>query len=254
MELYELDRLVKEWLACIKANILKASEKQLSYTTKKNDRDLVTMMDQTIEQYVRERILLTFPDACIIGEEDAMRNDLTSDQVWLIDPIDGTANFVKQKEDYCIMIAYFEKQRPMLSYIYDIKQDKLTWAMRGQGVFINDTKLEKPKNIALKDALISTDIRKIADRTLFQVLNEACFDFRYVGCSGLDAVKVVTGCYGGYLIPLAGGPWDFAPFLLMAQELDLHLSTWDGKALQIDQTSSFLLSTKQVYEDIKAYL
>lgn len=254
MNLNEADRLVKTWLEYVKENLIPDREKELSVSIKKNERDLVTTVDKNVEQYLRERIRESFPDADIIGEESSDGTYSTeASQIWLIDPIDGTANFVKQNEDYCIMMAYFENEKPMLSYIYNVYRDELTWAVRGSGVFVSDRRLPVPQNLSLKDAMVSVDIRRMFDTDLCRKLISDSFDIRYVGSAGLDAAKVAMGCFGGYFSPMAGGPWDFAPMILIAEELGLHLSTWHNEPLDIRKTTSFMLCTEQIYEEIREY-
>lgn len=255
MELYEADKQVRLWLEHIKNELIPMRSDDLGYSTKKNYRDLVTAVDKNVEKYLRERIEEYFPEAEIIGEESTDGCYQTSaDEVWLIDPIDGTANFVKQREDYCIMLACFEQEKPMLAYIYNVHRDELTSAVRGKGVFVNGRKLDQPKNIGLKDAMISADIRRMAETVLCTNLIEKSFDLRYIGSAGLDAAKVASGCFGGYFSPMAGGPWDFAPMILIAEELGLHLSTWDGQPLSIHRTTSFVLCTEQIYEDVREFM
>ena len=121
MELYEADRLVRTWLEYIKNELIPKRSDDLGYLTKKNYRDLVTVVDKNVEKYLREQIMEHFPESEIIGEESSDGSYQTSaDLVWLIDPIDGTANFVKQREDYCVMIACFEREVPVLAYIYNV--------------------------------------------------------------------------------------------------------------------------------------
>lgn len=255
MELYEADRLVRTWLEYIKNELIPKRSDDLGYLTKKNYRDLVTVVDKNVEKYLREQIMEHFPESEIIGEESSDGSYQTSaDLVWLIDPIDGTANFVKQREDYCVMIACFEREVPVLAYIYNVYRDELTSAICGNGVFVNDRKLDRPENISLKDAMISADIRRMSETELCRALIENSFDIRYIGSAGLDAAKVASGCFGGYFSPMAGGPWDFAPFILMAEELGLHLSTWSGEKLSIHKTTSFVLCTEQIYDDVKEFM
>lgn len=255
MDLHEADAQVKKWLEYAKANLIPDRLKEISYSTKKNYRDLVTSVDKNVEKYLRDRINESFPNADIIGEESSNGvYDTKSTEVWLVDPIDGTANFVKQNEDYCIMMAYFKNEIPMLSYIYNVYRDELTYAIRDEGVYVSDRKLPSPQNIGLKDAMVSIDIRRMFETKLCREMIVNSFDLRYVGSAGLDAVKVAMGCFGGYFSPMAGGPWDFAPMILIAEELGLHLSTWDNEPLDIRKTTSFMLCTEQIYEDVKGYI
>lgn len=256
MERYETtDRLVRSWLKHVRDELIPGRFDSLGYSTKKNYRDLVTAVDKSVEKYLRERILESFPEAEIIGEESTDGSYQTSaEMVWLIDPIDGTANFVKQREDYCVMIACFEKEVPVLSYIYNVYRDELTSAVRGKGVYINERKLDRPEDVELKNAMVSADIRRMSETKLCRALIEKSFDLRYVGSAGLDAVKVAEGCFGGYFSPMAGGPWDFAPMILIAEELGLHLSTWEDQPLDIHKTTSFVLCTERIFRETREYM
>lgn len=254
LDVQAMDRQVKQWLKKIKNDILHDLS-TLQVKTKRHERDLVTQKDKEVENFLRTQITNAYPQAQIIGEESARDNVIFDDALtWIIDPIDGTANFVKQKDEYCVMIACFMNKQPLLSYIYHMSEDKLLYAMRGYGVYLNEQKLSPPQNIPLNDAMVSADIRSLAGTRLFDHLLAHSFDIRYIGCSGLDAMKVFTGCFGAFFAPKVGGPWDYAPYFLIAEELGLHLCAWDKQPLRIEKTTGFILSTKRIYAQIKDLL
>ncbi|MDO5028677.1 MAG: inositol monophosphatase family protein [Bacillota bacterium] len=216
-------------------------------------RDLVTEVDRGIEKFLTEKILEKFPDHQILGEE-TYDPEKTYDlkNLWVIDPIDGTTNFVKQRNDFCTLIAYFEDGQPILSYIYEVDKDDLYWAMAGDRVYLNDQPLEKPKDLALSQSIISTDIRRMNGNRpeLFQGLLMESFGMRSVGTSGLDGSRVIAGRFGGYL-NYRGGPWDFAPFFLMADLLDLVFVNLKGEKLDLSDYSDYIIANKKVYDDFK---
>lgn len=255
MNLHKIDFQVKQWFYSLKKEFFSGESDSFQVSTKKNERDLVTSVDKAVERFLRDKIMSCFSQIEIIGEEEVQADyKISGERVWTIDPIDGTANFVKQKEDFCILLAYFENNQPQLSYIYNVCKDEILYAIRGEGVFFNGQKLDKPDNISIKDALFSTDIRKIVNTELYDYLEKNCFDFRYIGCAGLEAVKVATGHFGAYMLPAPGGVWDYAPMLLLAEELDLHLSTWKGEPLSLDKSTGFIFCTPKIYEEVKEYL
>lgn len=218
---------------------------------KMHARDLVTNVDKRVQDMLTNNILSMMPNTIIFGEESKEQlSHFDIPSLWIIDPIDGTSNFVKQRQDYAIMLAYFENLVPKLSYIYDVEQELLYSAVRGKGVFVNDKKIERVSNLKLNQSLASIFVRKFYEvgSQEHELLIREVFDVRFGGCLGIDAAKVVTGQFGAFVSPRIA-PWDFAPFFLLAEELDLHLSTFNGEPLDLNQFSSIVFSTKQFYKD-----
>ncbi len=121
--------------------------------------------------------------------------------LWIMDPIDGTANLVKQQEDYCIILAYFYEGKPMLSYVYDYPHKKLYKAIRGEGAFCNGIKMEEPPSLKLEDAIISFNAQ-VMNLDTVQDLFDASFSYRLVGACGLDSMRVAKGQFGHILIQI----------------------------------------------------
>ncbi|MFB0972765.1 MAG: inositol monophosphatase family protein, partial [Neofamilia sp.] len=114
---------------------------------KSGERDLVTEVDKGVEEFLRKKILDEFPDHEVMGEETYDTSlEYNTKNLWVIDPIDGTANFVKQRNDFCTIVSYFEDGEPMLTYIYEVTKDDLYHGMSGEGVYLNGEKLPKIEN------------------------------------------------------------------------------------------------------------
>lgn len=250
--LIEYDLKIKKWLHEIKEKIDQETFVIETIETKSDHRDLVSTVDKLVENYLRDKITLCFPEDIIVGEESSLSlSDIDiSKNIWIIDPIDATANFLKQGTDYCILIAYFENTVPKLSYIFDVEKDELIYAIENKGVFNNEKKIENVEPQNIKESLVSLDVRKLIGSRLFnQIINEA-FDVRYIGCAGLDGSKVITGKFGAYLCPQLH-PWDYAPFILIAKELNLHFSDFEGNDIEFCSVSDVILSSKTFYNSIK---
>ncbi len=251
--LKELDRFIKSSFRKVSKIIDKIEYK---VENKTNERDLVTEVDREMERLITEAIKSRFPDHTILGEETYNpEKDYSSDNLWVIDPIDGTTNFVKQFYDFSTLLAYFENGEPMLSYIYDIKKDELYSAMKGEGVYKNDEKIETPENLGLNETLISVDIRRTYQYMpeLFGKLVMEGFGMRSVGGSGLDGIRVIEGRFGAYM-NFSGGPWDFAPYYLFCDELGLVFKNLDGETPSLSGYSNYIIATSKVYEDFKKIL
>lgn len=249
-KLKDIDRAVQELLRTLPEVIRSFNIESVEEKT--NERDLVTVADRGVEAYLTDRILKLFPDHQILGEESyEPEKDYSADRLWVIDPIDGTTNFVKQGCNFCTLLAYFEDGRPLLSYIYEPMEDRMVHAIADQGVFLNGKAIAKAKNLPMAQSLVSTDIRRMYRNNpdLFDRLVNESFAMRSVGTSGLDGCRVIEGRYGGY-INYQGGPWDFAPFFLMAKELDLVFLTLDGREMNLNGYSNFILCNQQFYQDL----
>ncbi|UPQ86282.1 inositol monophosphatase family protein [Ignavigranum ruoffiae] len=248
LNLNQIHSKILEWLSHSREKILNFN--QFSIDTKSNDKDLVTTVDKTIEADFKDFIQNNFPDHQILGEESYASFEANdSPFLWVIDPIDGTANFVKMRQDYCVMLAFFIKQEPQLSYIYDIYNNHLYYAIKGQGVFHNDRTLAKPQLCSIEESFVSIDRLRTDDSSLLHKIDQGAFDLRYLGCSGLDGARVLEGKFAAFVNP-KGGPWDYAPFILMAQELDLKLCAWSGERLDLSGYSDFFLGRPEVYQEL----
>ncbi|UUX33888.1 inositol monophosphatase family protein [Fundicoccus culcitae] len=234
-------------------DIIKASTK-VAVETKAHSRDLVTVVDKTVQEHINQAIQTQYPDDQIIGEENwTGKVDRLTDHVWVIDPIDGTTNFVKQQTDYGIMLAYFENGKSALSYVYLVDSGHLYYAIKGYGVYCNHHKLAKPKDLTLKESLIAIGIRENFNTSLLETIVNKAFDIRYYGSSAVDGTRTITGNLGAFINP-AGGPWDFAPFILFAEELGLTMSNFAGEPLKITDYSDFIIASASVYQELKEEL
>ncbi len=253
-QLFELHEYISNVLRQI-PSILESIE-NLEISNKASYRDLVTVADKKIEKYLKESILKKCPNHQFLGEESFEKGkDYYAEDLWIIDPIDGTTNFVKQGENFCTMLSYFKDDEPMLAYVYDIKKDILYSSIKGYGVYQNNKKLEKPKDKSLKDSLISTDIRRMQKNQpeFFDFLVQNAFSVRVLGSSGLDGINVITGKLGGYIHYYAGA-WDFSPFFLMASEMGLSFTDFSGKTLRHTNPSSFIIACPSLHSEVIEYI
>lgn len=124
---------------------------------KSSDIDLVTETDQQVEKLLIENLSKDFPDHLFIGEESVAGGSqckLTDAPTWIIDPIDGTMNFVHSFPHSCISIALFIEKKPEIAVIYNPMLDQLFTARRGQGAYLNGKRIQVSKETSLSKALI----------------------------------------------------------------------------------------------------
>lgn len=246
--LEELFKFIED--VVIQAGDLILGYDRLVIDTKSGDTDLVTQVDQETQAFLTSKILEAYPEHSILGEETyQVGTPVPQGPLWVLDPIDGTTNFVKQGDDFVIHVAYFEDEEPLMALIYRVRDKKLYSSVKGQGVKCNGAVIPKPQDISLGESLVSSDIQRMYGNDLMNKVAAEAFGLRHLGASGLDGIKVVEGKYGAFVNSL-GGPWDFAPFMVMAPEQGLVLTDFNGEPLTLADYSSFILATPQAHKDL----
>jgi len=245
----EIKNWMKEAAELIKKEIAK---NEMTVDTKNGRRDLVTNVDQKVQDFLIEQISAFDPDAKILAEENG-RDHLTdfSGRVFIIDPIDGTLNFVLERENFCIMIGVYEQGQGKLGFIYNVMEDLLLWGGKEIGVFINEENLKAPDDLSLKDGLVgmnSSMYRKNSYNA--QVMAEHSMGVRMSGCAGLELIGLLRGERSAYVSSLA--PWDYAAGKAMLEAFGMKVSNINGQPLKFDGREHFIAATPKAYEEMMA--
>lgn len=250
----EIHESVVAWMKQISLDFSKGNYSNFKVDTKLDYKDLVTDSDKKIEQYFNTVILEKFPNSCILGEETyyPTKDYSKSELLWVIDPIDGTRNFVKQAKDFAVMVSIFYKEEPTHSYIYDLATDVLYCAIKGKGFFVNSTQVVTVENKSLNDSFVSIDYPSLQISQGIRDFVSEAFDLRYIGSAGLDGARVAAGDFGAYICKTLQ-PWDFAPFFLISKLLGLHMSNFEGASLTLSKPDSFILCTKEIFGSWRKY-
>ncbi|MDR1012868.1 MAG: inositol monophosphatase family protein, partial [Lactobacillales bacterium] len=245
-----LAQTIKAWIYEAGELVQKFERSQLKISTKSSRSDLVTNIDQEVQRFLVAKIKGKFPKDKILAEEDG-RNFLAnmSGRVWLIDPIDGTINFVLQRENFAIMIAVYEGGILNLGFIYDVMRQKLYWGGRGFGVFCNEKKLKAPKNLGAKDGLWGVNAKMYTQNIgNIQVIGENSMGVRMIGSAGLEFISMLKGKTIGYISNLY--PWDYAPGMVLITEFDFKGSNLDGTKLNFKRQQKFIAATACAYDEV----
>lgn len=179
----------------------------------KEDQTPVTIADTKINRLVIERVKEKYPQTGVIGEEDSYNEE--NDNVWVVDPIDGTMPFSLGIPVSTFSLAYVEKGKVKVAVIYDPFIDRLYWAVEGEGSYLNNEKIAVSKitsldnaYIALGGGLIKKEFKKLSDN------NVRTFDMYSYAFS---ASLVATGDFV-VAVMTYGSPWDAAAASLIVQE------------------------------------
>jgi myo-inositol-1(or 4)-monophosphatase len=219
--------------AALDVESVRVSQKQVN--------DFVTEVDQAAEQAIIETLLAAYPGHGIWAEESGRTHGAQdSDYVWIIDPLDGTTNFIHGLPVYCVSIALAVKGKVEQAVIYDPTRNDLFTATRGRGAFLNDRRIRVSKRVRLQECLISTGFpfRQGDDfntylRMMGDVMQRTA-GLRRPGAAALDLAYVAAGFTDGFF-ETGLQPWDVAAGSLLVTEAGGLVGNFTGEADFLEQ-------------------
>ena len=201
----------------------------------KRQNDFVTRVDHAAEAAILEVVRKAYPDHAVLAEESGAAEGRAEYQ-WIIDPLDGTTNFIHGFPQYCVSIAIRRRDELAHGVVYDPNRNELFTASKGSGAYLNDRRIRVSKCVRLGDALVGTGFpfREGARIDLYsnQLKNimQKTAGVRRAGAAALDLCYVACGRLDAFW-ELGLSPWDMAAGALMIQEaggLVADLSGEDG--------------------------
>ena len=203
--------------------------------------DFVTEVDHAAEKAIIETLLTAYPGHGIWAEESGREHGAQdSEFVWIIDPLDGTTNFIHGLPVYCVSIALAVKGKIEQAVVYDPSRNDLFTATKGRGAFMNDRRLRVSKRIRLKDCLISTGFpfRQGDDfNTYLRMMGDMMqrtAGLRRPGAAALDLAYVAAGFTDGFF-ETGLQPWDTAAGSLLVTEAGGLVGNFSGEANFLEQ-------------------
>lgn len=251
----QIDTYVRQWLKEVRENILDSFNHTLNIQTKSDRNDLVTNIDKETELFLVNNIMKHFPNHRIVGEEGHGKDINQEDGIiWIIDPIDGTVNFVHQQRNFAISIGIYENGRGKFGYIYDVVQDELYFVEVGKGAFFNGQPIPLLEATKVENAIIGINSSWIISNRHIPVgnLHDLVRDSRAtrsLGAASLEFAYVATGRLDAY-IAMRLSPWDFAAGKLLIEELGGVVSTVKGETLNLLESSTVFVSNKALHKEI----
>ncbi len=232
--------------------IVRASEdiNSLTINTKRVN-DFVTEVDVSAEKIIIETLRDAYPNHSFLGEESGLSHD--SDNLWIIDPLDGTTNFLHGFPQYCVSIALQQKGAITQAVIFDPNRNDLFSASKGQGAFLNDRRIRVSKKRKLKDSLIGTglpfrDFKYL--KTYLRMMEEVVLNtqgIRRPGSAALDLAYVATGWLDGFW-EIGLSKWDIAAGSLIIQEAGGIVSDFSTKDNWLE-TGNIVCANPFIYEN-----
>ncbi len=185
--------------------------------------DLVTSSDKDAESFIVSKIISTFPEDNIIGEE-GVKTVLTDNRTWVIDPIDGTVNYTHNIPIYGTQVALLIDKQPVMSVIYLPNTDEMFTAIKGNGAYLNGKRITVSDTGNLKSCLISlgdysrgSEEFRVNQSTLMSGIYDKVGRVKMMGAACYDFASFAAGRIDMH-IRFVREPWDFMPGLLLASE------------------------------------
>jgi fructose-1,6-bisphosphatase/inositol monophosphatase family enzyme len=199
--------------------------------TKSTATDMVTEFDRASERLIVAGVLDERPDDSIVGEEGTARQG-SSEVSWLIDPIDGTTNFLYDLPGWSVSIAAATPEGTQAAAVYVPATEELFTATAGGGAWLNGAPIAPSPNSELATALVATGFSYLAERRLVQArrlvtLLPRIRDLRRSGSAAVDLCSVAAGRVDAYFEHHLG-PWDLAAGELIARQAGCTVSATDG--------------------------
>jgi myo-inositol-1(or 4)-monophosphatase len=237
--------------AALDVESVRVSQKQVN--------DFVTEVDQASEQIIIETLLTAYPGHGILAEESGSTHGAKdSEFVWIIDPLDGTTNFIHGFPVYCVSIALAVKGKIEQAVIYDPSRNDLFTSTRGRGAYMNDRRLRVSKRIDLKQGLISTGFpfREGDDFNAYLAMMgdvmQRTAGLRRPGAAALDLAYVAAGFTDGFF-ETGLQPWDMAAGSLLVTEAGGLVGNFTGDSNFLEQKEC-LAGNPKIYGQLVSIL
>jgi len=211
----DTDRVLTVALAAARraGRVLRARLGRLRRVEAKGENDLVTEADRRSEQVVSEVIRAAFPDHGLLAEEGTAGGP-SEDHLWIIDPLDGTTNYIHAYPLFAVSIAYAYRETPLVGVVYAPLLGETFWAVAGKGAWLNGRRIRVSAVASLKQALVAAGLPSASDKrrdvvAAVEELIGQVQDFRSSGSAVLDLCFVAAGRLDAYFEHKLS-PWDVA--------------------------------------------
>ncbi|WP_077309833.1 inositol monophosphatase family protein [Terribacillus halophilus] len=227
----------------------------LEIMTKSSPKDLVTEMDKAVESFFLKKIEENYPSHKVLGEEgvgEAVYE--TTGTVWIIDPIDGTMNFVHQKTNFAISIGIIHEGIAEIGLIYNVIEGTIYHAKRGEGAFKNDKHLPKLPEKTLDQCLIELNHfwlcpnRRVNEEKLQQLVYKA-IGTRAYGSAALELAFLAEGITDAYLT-FSLQPWDYAGGYVLLEEVGAKLTDASGQPVDFLNRTTVVAANTSIHQEL----
>lgn len=226
--------------------------------TQKTKNDFVTQVDNKSEEIIVKTIKENFPNHAILAEESGKKPKKNSKYLWVIDPLDGTTNFIQKIPHYGISVALLQNNQPVFGLIHHPLRDETFHAFKDGGSFLNQKKIKVSNKKTLQDCLGATGFpfrtqnQLEAYLRIFKDLFAQSQGMRRCGAAVLDLAYLACGRYD-YFWEAYLEPWDFLAGVILIQEAGGIITSFQQKILGVNP-SSVIAGHPNIYHQVIKYI
>lgn len=255
MNWQDIDQKAKQWIKEAGAYIRQSFADQINVDYKTDDSDLVTNMDRNIEQFFIGRIHDHYPGHRILSEE-GYGDEIVSmaGTIWIIDPIDGTMNFVHQQRYFAVSIGVYHEGVGIIGLIYDVVGDELFHCISGEGAYVNGMALNKRAPVRLQESLVGLNATWITknhriDPNILAPLVQNVRGTRSYGTAAIELAYIAANRLDAYF-SLRIAPWDIAAGKILLEEVGARMTRIDGSPVDMLQQNTLCAGEAQLHQEI----
>lgn len=223
----------------------------------KAPRDLVTEADLASQQAIHQILTTACPDFHFIGEEDNVGRDVanvSSEYCWVVDPLDGTTNYVHGLDNYSVSVALQHGPQAVVGAVYDPVREELFTAIAGQGAYRNGERLQTSDIVTLDRALVAASFSARVSRDSPEIKRFIaallrCQALRRLGSAALNLCYVASSQLDAYWATSVK-KWDVAAGILFVQEAGGVITDIDGRPFSLDDPRFIVASTEKLHAEL----
>lgn len=225
----------------------------------KGEQDFVTETDLAVNDLLVEQLTEIFPEGKIFTEESDDHTLSKTGYTWILDPIDGTSNYIFDLQLSCVSIGLLYQQESILGVVYNPYTKEMFYATKGGGAFLNGEKITVNPVETVKDSIILCETNPYGDRTTSETqaaitrVFQHCIDYRVLGSAALDICYIACG-RGTAFMSEGISPWDYAAGEVILKEAGGKSTRWDNSPLTYQGMQSYLASNIRVHDEMLSYL
>jgi myo-inositol-1(or 4)-monophosphatase len=224
----------------------------------KGPANFVTAADRKAEEVLREELAKARPGYGFIGEESGRHEGSDATHLWIVDPLDGTTNFLHGIPHFAISVALEREGALVAGLIYNPATDEMFLAERGKGAFLNDTRLRVAGRRRLGDSVISCGLPHLGrgdlelNRREMAAVQEKVAGLRRFGSAALDLAWIAAGRFDGYW-ERGLSPWDMAAGILLVREAGGYVTDLQGKETMLT-SGDIIAGNETIHRDLLSVL
>jgi len=229
----------------------------LSITAKEGVQNFVTDVDFACEKLIIDEISEHFPDHSILSEESGEKSG--SEFLWIVDPLDGTLNYIRSVPLYAVSIAVACEKELVAGVIYLPELDELFWAEKGKGAYLRDKKLKVSGQEKLENALLVTGTPYCCPKNQwlsveqFSTIVQKGPPIRDLGSCAIDLAYVAAGRFDGFWMPQVA-PWDLAAAKILIEEAGGVVTSYEGNPYHAFLSSPIVATNGKIHKELVALL